>query len=56
MDKRITIYIDEDRYKEIQRIAQKEDRNISNMIDVIFKEYIENFNNTTAGINRDVYP
>lgn len=44
MDKRITIYIDDDRYKEIQRIAQKEDRSISNMIDIIFKNYVKDYN------------
>jgi predicted CopG family antitoxin len=41
MDKRITIYVDDGRYQEIVKIAQKEDRSISNMIDNIFKHYIE---------------
>lgn len=44
MDKRITIYVDEDRYKEVIKIASKEDRSISNMIDNIFKYYIEYYN------------
>ena len=44
MDKRITIYADDQRYAEIIKIAQKEDRSISNMIDNIFKFYIEYYN------------
>lgn len=44
LDKRITIYIDEDRYKEIKQIADKEDRSVSNMIDNIFKQFIESYN------------
>ena len=48
MDKRITIYIDEDRYKEIVKVAEKQDRSISNLIDNIFKGYIQNFNTVEA--------
>ncbi|MEE9573192.1 MAG: DUF6364 family protein [Candidatus Neomarinimicrobiota bacterium] len=43
MDKRITIYIDDDRYEDVKKIAEREDRSISNMIDIIFKDYILNY-------------
>ncbi len=48
MDKRITIYIDDKRYEEVCRIADKEDRSISNMIDNIFKQFIESYNSNVV--------
>ena len=55
MDKRITIYIDEDRYKEIVKIADKEDRSISNMIDNIFRDFLEMYDINVDKIKRTFY-
>ena len=38
--KRVTIYITEERFEAVKKLAKKEERSISSMIDRIFIQYI----------------
>ncbi len=44
---RINIYIHPTRYEDIRKIAAREERSISSMIDIILKEYVINYSSKT---------
>ena len=39
---RVTAYVDRDAYKSIEKLAEKEKRSLSQMVDVLLQEALEN--------------